>query len=200
MVFRVYKTGTTTANGNVGGTTVIDTNRLEPDGAFTNSALKITSGAYAGQERAVTSWVKSTGTFTVTPAFGGQILSGVTYEVGVYLPKYPYKFVETNPTYQDAYPFPGDKPIVVSTGLQLRSLDVEAILVAAGNTKAQLKVLYIDLLKALLHAEVKLETTEGLYDGTWLFERLLDTAEPKYGTRAFLLQMKFTQGSTHVVL
>lgn len=200
MVFRVYKTGTATANGAANGTTVIDTNRTESDGTFVNFALKITSGAYAGQERAVTSWVKSTGTFTVSPAFGGQILAGVTYEVGIYLPKYPYKFVDSNPTYQEAYLYPGDKPIVVSSGLQLRTLDVEAILVQTENTKAQLKALYITPLKTMLHAAVGLESNENLYDGFWIFERCLVTAEPKYGTRAFLLQMKFTQGSTHVVL
>jgi len=116
------------------------------------------------------------------------------------LPKYPYKIVETNPTYQDAYMFPGGLPIIVSSGLQVRTLDAEAILVSAGLTKAQLKTTYIDPLRAKLHSQVALLTNEGLYDGNWLFERLLYTADPKYGTRAFLLQLKFTQGSTHVVL
>jgi hypothetical protein len=116
------------------------------------------------------------------------------------LPKYPYKIVETNPTYQDAYMYPGNLPIIVSSGLQVRTLDVEAILTAPGLTKAQLKTTYIDPLRAKLHSQVTLTTNEGLYDGTWIFERLIYTAETKYGTRAFLLQMKFSKGSTHVVL
>lgn len=73
--------GTTTSDGNVGGTTVIDSSQTESDDFFTGMYLKITSGAQSGQIREITNWVLSTKTFTVSPAFGGQILSGVTYRV-----------------------------------------------------------------------------------------------------------------------
>jgi hypothetical protein len=78
--------GTTTADGALDGTTVVDTTRTEPNNHWNNMALLITSGAQSGQVREITNWVLATGTFTVNPAFGGQILAGVTYEVLTQLP------------------------------------------------------------------------------------------------------------------
>lgn len=76
--------GTTTANGLA--TTVIDTTRTEPNDHWNNMALLITSGAQNGQVREITDWDLGTGTFTVAPAFGGPILTGVTYKVLTNLP------------------------------------------------------------------------------------------------------------------
>lgn len=78
--------GTTSANGNPGGTTVVDTTRTEPNDHWNNMALLITSGAQNGQVREITDWVVGTGTFTVAPAFGGQILADVTYKILSHLP------------------------------------------------------------------------------------------------------------------
>lgn len=80
---------TTTANGASGGTTIIDSTlaALPSDwfrtgtGGEQQTAIKITSGTYIGQVRYVSSFTQSTGTVTVSSAFGGQIVSGVTYEV-----------------------------------------------------------------------------------------------------------------------
>jgi hypothetical protein len=78
-----YHTGTTTSAGAAGGTTVIDTalkakanDWVETGEAYT----RITSGTYDEQERKISSLDNSTGTLT-TLAHGGQIASGVTYEV-----------------------------------------------------------------------------------------------------------------------
>jgi hypothetical protein len=76
--------GTTTADGNFSGTTVIDTTRTENDGYFVGMTLKITSGACSGQTRRIINWVQSNGTFTVSPNFTAQIVSNVTYIV--YMP------------------------------------------------------------------------------------------------------------------
>lgn len=78
--------GTTTANGLVGGTTAIDTNRTEPNDHWNGMSLLITSGPQNGQVREITDWVLATGTFTVAPAYGGQILVGITYKVLSSLP------------------------------------------------------------------------------------------------------------------
>lgn len=78
--------GTTDQDGNVGGTTVRDTTRTELNDHWNNMALLITSGAQQGQVREITDWVLATGTFTVAPAFGGQILTGVTYKILAILP------------------------------------------------------------------------------------------------------------------
>ena len=75
--------GTTTANGAADGSTFIDTTKLVN---FSNNKFQfwwayITSGTYAGQERRVASSAQTGGTVTGQAAFGGQILSGVTYEL-----------------------------------------------------------------------------------------------------------------------
>ena len=119
----------------------------------------------------------------------------------IQLPKYPSTIQETNPADVKSYPFPGDKPIVVSQGLQLRTLEVQGILVEAGKTKAQLKSSYIDPLRAKIHTTVVLTTNEALYDGTWLFESFIPLEDiKKAGTRGFSYKMKFIQGSSYVVL
>jgi hypothetical protein len=58
-------------------------------------ALLITSGAQNGQVREITDWDLATGTFTVAPAFGGQILAGVTYKVLTKLDVLPNIQLET---------------------------------------------------------------------------------------------------------
>ena len=78
--------GTTSAGGNVAGTTVVDTTRKEPDNFWNGVALLITSGDYAGQMREITGWALATGTFTVSPSFGGQIVAGVTYKILATMP------------------------------------------------------------------------------------------------------------------
>ena len=72
---------TTTANGIIGGTTVIDNTRTEANNYWNGQMLLITSGAYRGQIREIVTWNLAASTFTVSPAFGGQILAGVTYKV-----------------------------------------------------------------------------------------------------------------------
>jgi len=67
-----------TGDGNVGGTTVIDAARTEIDEYWNDLTLAITSGACAGQRRAITDFDAGTDTFTVSPAFSAQIVTGVT--------------------------------------------------------------------------------------------------------------------------
>ena len=87
-----WTSGTTSGNGNAGGTTVVDTGLAGKGNDFYNGWwLLITSGTYATQVRQVsttvgTGFVASTGTLTVTRAFGGQILASVTYELHRYNP------------------------------------------------------------------------------------------------------------------
>lgn len=77
--------GTTTTNGNVGGTTLICTSYADseyPSREFTHWTIRATSGARSGEERRLITEPLTTasGTFTTARAFGGQILSGVTFE------------------------------------------------------------------------------------------------------------------------
>ena len=119
----------------------------------------------------------------------------------IQLPKYPRSIRDTNPADTKPYAFPGSKPIIISSGLQVRTLDVEGILVEAGKTKAQLKSSYIDPLLAKLHQQVTLTTNEALYDGSWLFTAFIpEESLPKAGTRGFIYKMQFQQGSSYVVL
>lgn len=74
--------GTTTSAGAAGGTTVVSTALYRfADDEINNWWVLVTSGTYAGQSREITDFVSSTGTITVTQAFGGQIATSVTFEV-----------------------------------------------------------------------------------------------------------------------
>lgn len=80
--------GTTTADGGTAGATFIDTTNLKDysNNKFQNWWALITSGTYSGQVRRVSSSTQSTGTITPVVAFGGVIVSGVTYELTPYHP------------------------------------------------------------------------------------------------------------------
>ncbi|MFQ6098855.1 MAG: collagen binding domain-containing protein, partial [Armatimonadota bacterium] len=70
---------TTTANGTSGGTTVVDASLSRPDGFWDGATLELQSGAFAGEQRTVVTFVA--GVFTVDPPFAGQVLSGTQYRV-----------------------------------------------------------------------------------------------------------------------
>lgn len=198
MGWRLYFTGTTTANGASDGTTVIDTSRKEPDGHFNAMLLRITSGSQNGQERTVTSWVKATGTFTVSPAFGGQILSGVTYEVGVTLPWDPGTVTDDNPADSRDSPMPGDLPYVIGFGGKARKLTAEGYIFESGWTKTQLNTSYCAPLRRSRGRKVKLGGST-LYDGDWLLENFQPKESPGF-TRSFTYKLVLKQGSDYVVL
>lgn len=74
-------TGTTSAAGNAGGTTLVDDNLYEKvaDWVSDGMILYITSGTNDGETRVVDSL--SDNTLTVKSAFTGQIANGVTYKI-----------------------------------------------------------------------------------------------------------------------
>ena len=77
-----YLEGTTTSDGAAGGTTFINSGLADKANDYFNDwYAKITSGTYTGQVRRISDFVQSTGTVTLYVAFGGQILSGITYEL-----------------------------------------------------------------------------------------------------------------------
>lgn len=76
--------GTTTSDGDAGGTTFLDSVLGDyPDNAplLLNTYALLGSGAYSGQERPISAFVSATGQVTVRRAYGGQIVTGVTYKL-----------------------------------------------------------------------------------------------------------------------
>ena len=70
-----------TTSGSAGTTDLIDTKVRGADDDHNGKWIIVTSGARDGDIAQVTDWVASTNTFTVSPAFGGTLASGVTYEL-----------------------------------------------------------------------------------------------------------------------
>lgn len=82
-------TGTTTNDGNAGGTTFLDSLlAVYPDDDFRTKDIwaLATSGTYDGQERPTSDFTSSTGTVTTATAFGGKIVAAVTYEIHPFRP------------------------------------------------------------------------------------------------------------------
>lgn len=199
MSWRIYVSGTTTANGNVGGTTVVDTNRTESDDYFNNMKLKITSGAASGEERSVVDWVKSTGTFTVSPAFSTQILSGVTYEVGIYLPRNPKTASMKYTTIKKTIMQPGDLALLISHGRQPNVLSIEGLIAESGKTSSELETLYLKPIENFLHYEIEISAPDTRYDGTYV-ETGFNYQEGGGVVNSFRYKIEFYKGSSHVVL
>ena len=82
-----FEASTTTSAGNSGATTLIDTYMGRyGDGHLVGQFIRLTSGTYTLQIRRITNNTQATGTITVSPAFGGQVASGVTYQLHRYDP------------------------------------------------------------------------------------------------------------------
>jgi len=79
--------GLATGNGAADGTTVVDSARTEGNDFWNGQTLLILSGSYSGQARRIVDFTAVSDTFTVYPAFSGQIVTGVNY---VILPVRPY--------------------------------------------------------------------------------------------------------------
>lgn len=73
----VAKRGTTTTNGAVDGSTVVDVGLTQADNYWNDMTILIVSGACDGQSRDITGFTG--GTLTVSPIFASRILSGVRY-------------------------------------------------------------------------------------------------------------------------
>jgi len=72
-------TGTSTSDGNVGGTTIVCSDLTSlPD--FDGQTVMITEGTYAGQARDIDG-ATTGGTITVFPALGGKIVSGINFSI-----------------------------------------------------------------------------------------------------------------------
>lgn len=71
--------GTTTADGDVAGTTVVCSNLTQGVDFWKNSTILILSGACKGQNRDVVSF--AAGTLTVSEAFDSQIVAGVRFVI-----------------------------------------------------------------------------------------------------------------------
>lgn len=189
-------TGTTTANGNAGGTTLIQTGRSEADRYFVGMMLKITSGTCNGQKRIVTSWVKTTGTFTVSQAFSAQIVSGITFVfMTVTLPQYPHVFKEKNPSDAKVRSLPLSLPLaVVMKGL--RALELEVYIYSIGVPNATLLSSYIAPLREMVHTVVAVTSVDAFFDGSYI----LDSFDPVPQVPGVVkATIKLTQGSQMMV-
>ena len=97
----------TTSNGNVGGTTLIDTSRTEADNYWNNMTILILGGASKGQSRKISSFSNATNTITVSSAFSTQILSGQKYVILPYIASTATSTLTQADILSDATPFAG---------------------------------------------------------------------------------------------
>jgi hypothetical protein len=82
----ILKRSITTADGNAGGTTLIDSTLVEANNFWTECWVMLRTGTYAKQLRQVTAFDLATNTITLDHTAGGQILKGTQYVMGVRIP------------------------------------------------------------------------------------------------------------------
>ena len=83
-----YFASTTTSAGNSTFTTIVDTKlEVHGDNSLIGQYIRITEGTYINQVGRITANVQATGIVTVAPPFGGQIASGIDYELHKYEPR-----------------------------------------------------------------------------------------------------------------
>lgn len=83
-----YFASTTTSAGNSTFTSLVDTKlEVHGDNSLVGQYIRITEGTYINQVGRITANVQATGTVTVAPPFGGQIASGIDYELHKYEPR-----------------------------------------------------------------------------------------------------------------
>ena len=90
-----HEASTTTSAGNSGGTTLVDTYCSRyGDGYLAGMFVRITSGAEIYDVRRITNNTQATGTLTVSPAFGAQLATGVTYQIHKYDPQLKFRALD----------------------------------------------------------------------------------------------------------
>lgn len=82
----ILKRSVTTAAGNVGGTTLVDTTLVEANDFWNECWVLLRTGTYARQLRQVVDFDQATNTITLDHGVGGQIAAGVQYVMGVRIP------------------------------------------------------------------------------------------------------------------
>jgi len=82
-IFRALSSfyGITTADGNVGGTTLICSTLIGSNDFITGKVILLDSGNAAFETRGATVFVPGTGTITVNPAFSAQVLAGTGFYI-----------------------------------------------------------------------------------------------------------------------
>ncbi len=73
--------GITSADGNVGGTTLFDANLIGSNDFVTSKTILIQSGNSNNEDKAAIAFNPATGEITVDTAFTGQILAGTIYKI-----------------------------------------------------------------------------------------------------------------------
>lgn len=114
----------TTSNGNVGGTTLIDTSRTEADNYWNNMTILILGGASKGQSRKITGFANATNTITVSSAFSTQILSGQKYVILPYIASTATSTLTQADILSDATPFAGASIAAIKTKTDLIPADI----------------------------------------------------------------------------
>lgn len=77
----VVHEGVTTSDGNVGGTTLIDSVLTQSNDYWKDLEVVIRSGNSIDQARRISGFTNATNTITVSAAFASQILSGTSYRI-----------------------------------------------------------------------------------------------------------------------
>lgn len=116
----------------------------------------------------------------------------------VTLPQFPYKIKEKNPSDSKVYPMPGGgQPMIISSGKQARTIELEAYLYSAGLTNAQLLSTYIVPLRNLVHTLIAVDQTpDAVYDGSYFLDSF--DAEP-ITPLVYKITMKLMMGGTNMV-
>jgi len=110
----------------------------------------------------------------------------------------PANVIDDNPAKESSADYPGDLPVLIGIGKNVRKLTIEGYLYDPAKTKDQLKTDIIDPLRTRIGKTVELAQT-ARYNGTWMLYNVKPKEERGF-TKSYRYTMEFHQGSQYVVL
>ena len=125
------------------------------------------------------------------------ITSGGT---SVTLPLAPSRVTEGNPAQTEVFLVSGGSPIIISIGLDAKSLTIEGSIYSAGSSVTILESAFLAPLRAKLHTEIYLVDPDGQYNGYWVLASFDPKRFAEGAVARFDYVMKLLQGSSHVIL
>ncbi len=126
-----------------------------------------------------------------------QISAGSTT---VTFPVNPQNIMDENPIVESDFQVESQQSVVVSEGLDVRTLTLKGFFYASGQTKANLDTNFCSPLLGLNRKEVALSSPTARYNGNWVLivKSLEEKAEGNLQRYSYTLVLK--QGAAFVVL
>lgn len=121
-------------------------------------------------------------------------------ETSITLPSAPQSIIDENPTVESDFQVDGQQSVIVSEGLDVRTLTLKGYFYVAGQNKTYLDTNFVSPLLGLNRQVVTLTSPMSRYNGSWML--IVKSVEEKAegNLQRYMYTLVLKQGASFVVL